>query len=1450
MNRDPLGIGPMLYGLRPASTWEQLSASVFTVGPLDEMEWALAHEGCSLTTFCKNPLHPGPCKGWRKKLGMEAPGVAKALDKIHKEGVATRRAKRLEAKSTAEKGLGARQLSSPLHAKKATAKHANIILGNDETKASGKASKVILNKTEIKKYSKIKAAQVQGVLTKHGMAEDTGLEDRLAEAFAEDNKTGKDERYRSVLATSAASLSAKLAADHCHKGNHKECDDQVLGQLRDHLATAAEHALLTGDNGQLDADLAAWDAGKLDVGPPPEPDKTPAVNALHEALQKVKAKKQGEADAAEAAKKAAAAPEPKPKKKAKAAPAPLEGNAAAADKGMKYGLGLMAFLKGNKTLGTKAYQANFAEKIKKELDGDGPNVTQKGADDLALGVVLKPGKAKLSQPYVAVGSTATKKALILEVSKEIEQGLKGEDGPTPHLDAFKHAIQAQNDKDWDEAKKAEKTIADLAAKAMGVPEPTHAPTLAEELGVSTPKPWTAQEEYLTHAKKVAAGDYDGNQPQQVGLIGLISKEQFDGDLNLGEQEALKEKLQQIHATAPQILKDKAAATYLKLTGEPIDAGEPDVLQQLLDDVPMATGGGPSSKYLGKGVSVTALKEAFGPDGNPDHEEAVHLVNGMNHLQWDQLSVNEKAIAAGNVADASLNDEPGADAAIVKLQKLGQHVPNHGAPGSAPAPGPAVTAPPLSAETKVAADLARGNKSMTAKGKLTAYEKVTGSEFEKLDADTQKLVLADLLAIKDKFVDPKKKKLAQEHYDYLSGHMGGGAGAGGGGNPGVAAGAPSMDAAIKDLPSVSLNTAAPGDKPSDAAIIKAFQGMVDAIGQDKAADALAPTWAEDAMKKLNAMHPIHPDVLAGAQSALAADIAKKLKGTGEPTPVYDAYVNAITLGSFYDAESFLDVAHGFAGPSTVGGKPSAASQVAVSNDVAALWQSAAPGHVAAPSAAEVAPEVTAASMGGFNTPEYATFAKDQGSKMASNVAVGALMDANLAGVDNTDLVLSPAFAKVSKAMSDELAQAIKDGAVEIPKGGYTEQFKAAVKDTDKAANDLASHNGWAPDSPTIVEYKKTVVQAKLDALAEQVGGAPVPAHAPAAHAGAGGGPNLATPASAPPVIGGDIDGIPFEKQQEILGDLKGMPTGKYLSDPKETTYGNLLALASVHGTAGKPLSVMQVLKSVDNAFADQLGVANGNKWENEFVDWLKTPAGKAFADANQTPDANLVKKLSGVYDGPVMDTADLGKKLGVVHPGPGQFDAAKSSDDFKAITNSSAAKLREQMLSASGGKYTPAELHGIHTYTGSSYMAMNSWLRGDSGSITESQKKAIKEAQSAMRPVPHDILVHRGTGFSQLPEGFQSASGAKKLVGQTFVDEAFLSTSVGGNPAFGGNMLLEIEVPKGSYGAYVDGKQDGQSVSANPGESEFLLAGGGHYHVVSVKQVGGKTVMRLRVVNAV
>lgn len=54
-----------------------------------------AHDTCSLTA-CLNPLHPGPCKGWKGTLFKAAPGAFHALEKAKADKANTARIKKIE----------------------------------------------------------------------------------------------------------------------------------------------------------------------------------------------------------------------------------------------------------------------------------------------------------------------------------------------------------------------------------------------------------------------------------------------------------------------------------------------------------------------------------------------------------------------------------------------------------------------------------------------------------------------------------------------------------------------------------------------------------------------------------------------------------------------------------------------------------------------------------------------------------------------------------------------------------------------------------------------------------------------------------------------------------------------------------------------------------------------------------------------------------------------------------------------------------------------------------------------------------------------------------------------------------------------------------------------------------------------------------------------------------
>jgi hypothetical protein len=56
--------------------------------------YLLGHDLCDLLTFCRNPLHPGPCKGWKHSLKAVAPGLHQQVERRRLERVNADRARR------------------------------------------------------------------------------------------------------------------------------------------------------------------------------------------------------------------------------------------------------------------------------------------------------------------------------------------------------------------------------------------------------------------------------------------------------------------------------------------------------------------------------------------------------------------------------------------------------------------------------------------------------------------------------------------------------------------------------------------------------------------------------------------------------------------------------------------------------------------------------------------------------------------------------------------------------------------------------------------------------------------------------------------------------------------------------------------------------------------------------------------------------------------------------------------------------------------------------------------------------------------------------------------------------------------------------------------------------------------------------------------------------------
>lgn len=137
---------------------------------------------------------------------------------------------------------------------------------------------------------------------------------------------------------------------------------------------------------------------------------------------------------------------------------------------------------------------------------------------------------------------------------------------------------------------------------------------------------------------------------------------------------------------------------------------------------------------------------------------------------------------------------------------------------------------------------------------------------------------------------------------------------------------------------------------------------------------------------------------------------------------------------------------------------------------------------------------------------------------------------------------------------------------------------------------------------------------------------------------------------------------------------------------------------------------------------------------------------------------------------------------------------------------------------------PPECDSLRNYCSGDYEAINTHLRkGYSGgrSIPE-QIEAIDSIIDQAPRVPQDMKVLRGIHGEDVF--------AKLEQGTVFEDKGFVSTTVGYNEVATregkGHYMLEIQVPKGSKGIYV------QRISEFPEEEELLLPRGSRFNVIS------------------
>lgn len=172
----------------------------------------------------------------------------------------------------------------------------------------------------------------------------------------------------------------------------------------------------------------------------------------------------------------------------------------------------------------------------------------------------------------------------------------------------------------------------------------------------------------------------------------------------------------------------------------------------------------------------------GPIAHPDMMHALDVVKngtpaelvkamnapGVNATEWKKLPAKTGADVMIKLAQAHAADPKGAETAAENVGVPGEMVKALASEWTMKKSGtPAATAPAnLPVHVKHAQSLATGATYGTSKAKLAAYDKLSQEEYHSLPGHIQAVIRADLLTAHDKFLDPKKKAQVKAVMDKL------------------------------------------------------------------------------------------------------------------------------------------------------------------------------------------------------------------------------------------------------------------------------------------------------------------------------------------------------------------------------------------------------------------------------------------------------------------------------------------------------------------------------------------------------------------------------------------------------------------------------------------------------------------------------------------------------------
>jgi hypothetical protein len=251
-------VDPSMYGL-PA----------FPLGPIH----SFSHLECNLSVFCRNPLHPGPCKGWKGTLAKVAPGALKLIEEERKKKLAAKQKAIAAAKAAASKVVDKAKRGVDVdehpNAKKKLAKATTAkILGVDEAKVADIEGKTKLSQKEMAWHAGKRADALLAANVAAGNLESKAARQKYRQfaraqilaALQADNETGAtgpDSEYQKTI----AKLSQGIAVGHA--GKHVLGDTDESAELQSAVANAYD-AAIQADVKNIQAGKPAINMKKLD----------------------------------------------------------------------------------------------------------------------------------------------------------------------------------------------------------------------------------------------------------------------------------------------------------------------------------------------------------------------------------------------------------------------------------------------------------------------------------------------------------------------------------------------------------------------------------------------------------------------------------------------------------------------------------------------------------------------------------------------------------------------------------------------------------------------------------------------------------------------------------------------------------------------------------------------------------------------------------------------------------------------------------------------------------------------------------------------------------------------------------------------------------------------------------------------------------------------------------